>query len=275
MKISVIGAGNMGSAIIKGWVEKKIAKASDFLIFLKNGKTAKCHSRAGGNLAWIPDQVRNDKGGEYNKLKTSDLILLAVKPKDMPAVMEQIVPYVSKKTIVLSVAAGIALKKMQSILGKVKIVRSMPNMPVQIGMGMVGWSCNSLLTAQDKALVQKLLGAMGYAIYFSSEKKLDAVTAISGSGPAYVFYFMESLFDAALKLGLSRKEATVLVEGTFLGASTLVNLSGESPLDLRKKVTSKGGTTEQAIKVFDEKKLKTIISQAVKAAHEQAGKLNS
>ncbi|MBN2087125.1 pyrroline-5-carboxylate reductase [Candidatus Peregrinibacteria bacterium] len=270
MKIAVIGCGNMGSAMINAWLVKKVCKVSDLIVFEKNSE----------KLAFLNSKIeeRNSKPivfeQDYSKLKKVDVIVLAIKPQDVSGVLENIKLHLSKKTIIISIVAGITIKRIESILGNAKIVRSMPNMPAQISMGIVGWSSNSQVKVSDKKLIAKLLGSMGYEINFSDENKLDVVTAISGSGPAYVFYFMEALFEAGHKLGLTSEEATALAMGTFIGSSLMVNVSGESPKALRAKVTSKKGTTEAAITVFDKNNVKRIVNDAVKAAFLRAKQLN-
>ncbi len=264
MKIAVIGGGNMGSAMVNAWLGKKVCKPADILVYDKNAGIRRTH-----NLLKVKTDV-----GDFSKLKKYDVVVLAVKPQDILKVLEDIKPHLSKKTIVISISAGISIKKISSILDKVKIVRAMPNMPVQINMGIVGWTTNAKIATNDVGVIKKLLGTIGYEIYFSDERRLDVVTAVSGSGPAYVFYFMEALFEAGYKLGLSNEEATSLAMGTFIGSSLMVNMSGKSPKELRKQVTSKKGTTEAAIKVFDKNKLKKIVLEAVKAAHERAKELN-
>lgn len=252
----------MGSAMINAWLGKKVCKASDLLVYDKNPSKLKTQNL---KLKTAVD--------DFSKLSKYDVVVLAVKPQDIMGVLEDIKPHLSKKIIILSIAAGITVKRIASVVGKLKIVRSMPNMSAQIGMGLVGWTSVNL-TSKDKQAVQTLLSPMGHEIYFADEGKLDAVTAISGSGPAYVFYFMEALFEAAHKLGFTDEEATSLTLGTFVGSSVMVNISGNSPAALRAKVTSKKGTTEAAIKVFDKKKLKKIVLDGVDAAYERAKQLN-
>jgi len=264
MKIAVIGGGNMGSAMVRAWITRKAAKPADILVYDRD-------KQKHGLMAKLKVKTLVD---DWKLLKSYDVILLAVKPQDLLSLLAEIKPHISAKTIVFSIAAGVSVKKIASVLGKRKIVRAMPNMPAQIGMGITGWSANSLVSAADKKTVAKLLEAMGHALYFADEEKLNAVTAISGSGPAYVFYFMEALFEAACRSGFKNDEAAQLVLGTFLGAGMLVNDLQKSPAELRAKVTSKKGTTEAAITVFEKKKLKKIVEEAVKAAYKRAQQLS-
>jgi pyrroline-5-carboxylate reductase len=270
MKIAIIGAGNMGSAMIGAWLDKKVCKPDDILVCDRHPEKLKTLHVSPRTL----EKVLCETIIPNSKLKNRDFVVLAVKPADILSVAQDIKPYLSKKTIVVSIAAGIEIKKIQSVLRDAKIVRAMPNMPAQIGMGMVGWATKSRLSSKEKADVHKLLGSLGYDIYFDKEESLNAVTAISGSGAAYVFYFMEALYEAAKKIGLKDEEAKHLTLGTFIGSSVMTSLTELSPSDLRAKVTSKGGTTEAAIKVFDERKLKKIVSDAVNAAYNRAKQLS-
>ncbi len=253
----------MGSAMIRAWLDKKVCKSEDILVYGKHSRKL---------------ETRNSKFeievGNFSRIKNCDFVVLAVKPNDILSVARDIKSHLSKKTIVISIAAGVTIQRIGSVLNNSKIVRAMPNMPAQVGMGMVGWTTKSHLSAKEKADTQKLLSAMGYALYFAKEESLNAVTAISGSGPAYIFYFMEALYEAAKKVGLKDEEAQHLTLGTFIGSSVMTSVTGLSPSDLRAKVTSKGGTTEAAIRIFEKNKLKKIIFNAVQSAYKRAGELN-
>lgn len=264
MKLAVIGGGNMGGAMVNAWVSSKASRPSDILVYDRNANKRNYFKKL---------KVKTSVN-DFNELSKCDVVVLAVKPQDIKCVLEDIKDYLSSKVILVSVAAGISIKNIISTVGKFKVVRIMPNTPVQIGMGVTGWTCNKELTGKDKKCVQKLLSAMGMELYVSTEKKLDKLTVISGSGPAYVFYFMEALFEAGIKIGLSAKEATELTLGTFIGSSNLVDHSSESPMKLREMVTSKKGVTEMAIKEFTKGKLKKIMYDAVKAGYKKVEELN-
>jgi len=142
----------------------------------------------------------------------------------------------------------------------------MPNTPAQVGIGMSGWTASAAVTLAQKEKAKAILAAMGAEIYFDNENYLDAVTAVSGSGPAYFYLFAESLIDAAVNIGVPRPDAEQLVRQTMLGAAQLFIRSGQSPADLRRAVTSKGGTTEQSLKVFEDGDLAGLVASAVRAA---------
>jgi pyrroline-5-carboxylate reductase len=151
----------------------------------------------------------------------------------------------------------------------------MPNTPAQIGEGVTVWTATASITAAQKKRTGSILGAMGKEFYVNDESFLDMATAVSGSGPAYLFYFVESFIDAAVAIGWSQEMAKELVLGTVLGAAHLIEKSDREPADLRRMVTSPGGTTAEAIRVFDEGKLTELVTKAVRAAHEKAQKLGN
>jgi len=264
MKIAVIGYGNMGSAVVDGWLSNEICKPSDLLVFKIDAKKDKRLEDEG-----IQTTVNN-----YKLLKEQNILLLAVKPQDLEGVLNKIKNHINPKTIIITIIAGVTMEKYEKILGDVKIVRTMPNTPVQIGMGTVGWVTNSKIDHKDKEIAKTLIESMGHEIYFSDESKINAVAAISGSGPAYIFYFMEAMFEAGCAVGLSPKEATDLTLSTFVGSSLMVHELGESPIELRRKVTSKEGSTEAAIKVFEKENMKKIITEAVQANCKRGEELN-
>ncbi len=151
----------------------------------------------------------------------------------------------------------------------------MPNTPARIGYGMTGWTATPEVTAAQKESARAILGAMGKEIYFDDEKYLDMVTAVSGSGPAYFFFLAESLSEAAVKIGLPQKQAEEMVAQTMLGAAQLLAQSGQSAAILRQNVTSKGGTTEAALKVFESAEFRGLAAKAVRAAYERAKELGN
>jgi len=264
MKVGVIGYGNMGSAIVDGWLSNKVCKPSDLLIFERSEEKIKKLNEDGVQTS-IDD---------YSLLKNLDVLLLAIKPQDLENVLNDIKENINKKTIIISVIAGVQIEKYENILGDVKIVRTMPNTPTQIGMGTVGWTINEFMTEKDKKNIEIFIQSMGHDVYLSDESKINAVAAISGSGPAYIFYFMEAMFEAGCEIGLTPQEATDLTLSTFVGSSMMVHELGESPAELRAKVTSKKGSTEAAINVFDKYELKKIILEAAQANCKRGEELN-
>lgn len=205
-------------------------------------------------------------------LSSLDIVLLAVKPKDVPAVLSRL-KCCPTDALLLSIAAGISVATLRKHSGRQKIVRIMPNTPALIGEGISGWFATKEINKRERMLVRKILLSLGDEIELPSETLIDSVTVISGSGPAYVFLFMESLISAAEHLGLSRKDAKHLVVKTVEGASKLARLSPEDLSTLRQRVASKGGTTEAALKTFQKQKFAAIIDEAVHKAYERSKEL--
>jgi pyrroline-5-carboxylate reductase len=264
MKIAFIGGGNMGEAIIGALLEKKLCRQGDI------------------SVSDVSEPRREYLKKKYNitvtldnkeAVKDKDVIILAVKPQNIDEVLTGLKGKVKPGQLVLSIAAGVKISTLITGLAHHSIVRSMPNTPAQIGLGISGWTATAEVTEEQKSGARTILGAMGKEIYFNEEDYLDMVTAVSGSGPAYVYLFAEALVDAAVGLGLAKDDAELLVMQTVLGAANLMQNSDKSPAELRRNVTSKGGTTERAIQVFQESDLAGIVGRAVKAACQRAKEL--
>ncbi len=208
-------------------------------------------------------------------VKGKDIIVLAVKPQNLPEVMADLKGCLESTLLVLSIVAGVTISTISRGLGHSRIVRCMPNTPAQIGFGMSAWTATAEVSEEQKVQARAILGGMGREIYFDDEKYLDMVTAVSASGPAYVFLLAESLVDAAVKIGLSREEAGELVSQMMLGSAHLMQQSDKSPAELRRNVTSRGGTTESALQVFEEGGFAKIVEDAVKAAYRRAKELGN
>ncbi len=212
---------------------------------------------------------------ELNKLDITlfNIIVLAVKPQDA-------MPIVAPQALVISVMAGISTHQLQALTGSHRIVRIMPNTPAKLGMGMSVWTTTSTVTKTDQQVVQTWLKKLGQEFYVESDDWIDKATAISGSGPAYLFLFAEQLITAAKQLGFNNIAATTLVSQTLLGASQLLQpatteyYSAPTPADLRKQVTSKGGTTAAALTSLPQAELQTAWNQAVQAAYNRAKQLS-
>ena len=206
-------------------------------------------------------------------LPLADAVVLAVKPQDAQGLFDQIRPFVDPQQLFISIMAGIQLEAIQEQLGVTKVIRAMPNLPSQIGMGMTVFTSTDDVTRLELVMVQNLLNTNGKTIYVEKENLIDAATAISGSGPAYVFYFMDAMIKAALEMGFSEAEAELLVSQTFAGATDLYNRFDLSCSDWIKKVASKGGTTEAALKSFEQNLLYQDIKEGVVAAQKRAQEL--
>ncbi|MBN1644015.1 MAG: pyrroline-5-carboxylate reductase [Dehalococcoidales bacterium] len=266
MKIAFIGGGNMGEAMLAGILSKKLADTKNIAV-----------SDASETRRQYLSQKYQVKvlGDNRQAIIGADVIVLAVKPQILAGVMTELNGNSKAEQLVLSIIAGAGIDTLQKGLNHKSIVRSMPNTPAQIGEGVTVWTATEEVNDRQKKIVQDILGAMGKEFYVNEESFLDMATAVSGSGPAYLFYFIEAMTDAAVKLGFAPDIANELVLGTVLGASHLVLKSGKEPAELRRMVTSPGGTTAAAIRKFEESGFSDLIYQAMKAAFERAKQLGS
>lgn len=266
MKIAFIGGGNMAEAIMAAILRKKLVIPNE--ITVSDIDTTK---RA--NL----EQKYRIKVTDDNRqaIHEKDIIILAIKPQVLTAVMSGLMSQIKPDQLVISIIAGKSIKTITAGLAHNCVVRSMPNTPAQVGEGMTVWTTTPQVTAQEKQWAASILGAMGVEIFVDDEKYLDMATAVSGSGPAYVFLFVESMTEAAIKLGFTPEIAQRLVKQTLMGADRLIQESGKSPQELRKMVTSPGGTTAEAIATFEKGGFADLVTNAMTAAYEKAKKLGS
>ena len=264
-RIGVIGCGNMGSALIKGILSAKLVSSTRILVYDADG------SRAG-----LAKRRFGVKSVRSNKIlaKKSDIIILAVKPQNIDGVLKEISEAVTSRKLLISIAAGITIQRIGRVLKKkAAIVRAMPNMPGLVGAGISAVSFNDLVKASDKIAARVIFSSLG-EIVDVKESLMDAVTAISGSGPAYFFYLVELLTAAGTKLGLSGETANKLAVKTISGSAKVLEACGEGSAGLRARVTSKGGTTEAAFKVFKRMGLDKAIKAGVQAAARRAKELS-
>ncbi|MDR5770540.1 MULTISPECIES: pyrroline-5-carboxylate reductase [unclassified Caballeronia] len=260
MKIAFIGGGNMAAALIGGLVKRGVAPADIYAVDINDEARERTAKQFGIATGAAIDE----------KLAAYDAILLAVKPQVLKSVAESLAPHLSKQTII-SIAAGIRATDLSRWLnGYTQIVRTMPNTPALIGMGVTGLAALPGVSNDAKALASQVLEAVGSSVWFDDEAKLDAVTAISGSGPAYVFYFIEAMQEAARALGLDEAQGRELAVATFTGAAQLAAQSGEAASVLRERVTSKGGTTAAALASFEAEGVKDAIVRGALAAQARA-----
>jgi pyrroline-5-carboxylate reductase len=266
MKLAFIGGGNMAEAMLSAVLVKKIASTGDITVS-DIAETRRSYLQQKYNVSVTESNLIAIDG--------KDIILLAIKPQVLNDVMAGLKDQIKPTQLVISIIAGKSVNTISNGLSHSCIARSMPNTPAQIGEGMTVWTTTPQVTAGQKKWAGSILGAMGIEIYVDDEKYLDMATAVSGSGPAYVFLFVESLTEAAVKLGFTPEVAQKLVMQTLLGAGHLLQKSGKTPQDLRRMVTSPGGTTAEAIAVFEKGGFASLVSQAVTAAYEKAKKLGS
>jgi pyrroline-5-carboxylate reductase len=260
--LGFIGGGNMASAIIGGLI-KQGTPATAF-------EVVEPFEEARARLAHDFGIVAQAQAGK--ELARSKVIVWAVKPQSF-AEAARPVRGLAGDALHLSVAAGIPSDSIAHWLGTERVVRAMPNTPALIGRGMTGLFARPAIDGDGRKLVEQVLDATGDLLWVDAESALDAVTAVSGSGPAYVFYFIEAMTEAGIELGLSAEQAHRLAVGTFTGASALAADATDPPAVLRQRVTSKGGTTHAAISALEGADVKAKFKAAIRAAHQRAGEL--
>jgi pyrroline-5-carboxylate reductase len=266
VKIAFIGGGNMGEAMLAALIEKKICLPAAICVSDVSAERRQyINNRYGVSVT----------GRNGEAVAGKDVIVLAVKPQTLPEVLPDLKGSLKSSQLVLSIMAGVRIGKIGEGLGHQRIVRAMPNTPARIGYGVTGWTATAQVTEKQKDSARSILGALGKEIYFADEKYLDMVTAVSGSGPAYVFLLAEALIEAAVKVGLPLKEAEGLVTQTMLGSAQLLVQSGQPPIELRRNVTSRGGTTEAALKVFENGGFAELVAKAIRAACKRAEELGN
>lgn len=264
MKILVIGGGNMGLTYIQSFLRSRISSEDNIMILEKSPE--KADELAKMNVGSVHGQPETCIG-------QAQLIILAVKPQDSPKVFEQIRPMINNDQIILSIMAGITIQTLTQSLGVQKIVRAMPNLPSQISHGMTVFTSRDVVNRTELVAVQNLLNTTGKTLYVDDEVLLDSATAISGSGPAYVFYFMESLMEAAVNLGFTEAQAELLSWQTFHGTVDLFHKNNFTCREWIQKVSSRGGTTEAAIQTYEKEKVKERIIKGAQAAFQRAREL--
>ncbi len=264
IRILFIGGGKMMQAIAGGLIARGLPAANLFAVE-PDAVTRLAVTRLGVNAVAAMDDGRAN-------LAATDVVILAVKPQVMAAA---IAPLANRLThqLVLSIAAGVRTMEITRWLGHTRIVRAMPNTPALIQAGITGLYAPLTVDEAGRATADSLLAAVGKTAWFDDESMLDAVTAVSGSGPAYVFYAIEALEASAVELGFSAEAARQFALETFRGAALLAAQSDDSPAQLRANVTSKGGTTAAAIAVFDEKGVRSRFISGVRAAAARAKQL--
>ena len=256
MTIGFIGAGNMASALVggllaKGYAPKKLlladSQAQQLQAFKERGLFTSLNNA--------------------DVVQRADILVLAVKPQVMAEVLKPLASIVQqKRPLIISIAAGISVASIDAWLdGELSIVRAMPNTPALVQAGATGLYANDKVSVSQKQQTETILGAVGLTLWVQQEQLIDSVTAVSGSGPAYFFYVMEAMIAAGQELGLDEKTARALTLQTALGSAQMAITADVSPAELRQRVTSKGGTTEQAIATFDAANLQQTFSQALSA----------
>ncbi len=265
MNIGFIGGGVMGEAMVKSLLMKKVTESSDIVV---------------SDVSPARRDILKEKYGvrttddNRDVAKCADVVVLAVKPQELDKVLSELKGLLSQQ-LVLSIVAGATLESLRRGLAHSRLVRAMPNMAAQIGEGMTVWTATTEVSQKQKDMAQHILATLGDEIFVDSEKYIDMATALSGSGPAYVFLILEAFVDAGVHIGLPRDMAEKLVIKTVLGSARAVEVMGKHPAELRNMVTSPGGTTTEALLQFEKGGLRSMFLQAVIAAYNKAKALGA
>jgi pyrroline-5-carboxylate reductase len=258
IKIGIIGAGNMGGAIARGL--SKTLKSENIIICEKNNETA---------LMLSSELKIRQKADIKGLSEESDVVIIAVKPAIVEEVLQSLKDY---SKIIISVAAGVTIHKIEEIVGNKKIIRAMPNTPAISGCAMTVLSLSNSVTEEESQIALSLFESLGRVIILD-EKYMNAVTAISGSGPAYVFTFIQAIADAGVKLGLTRNDSLLLAGQTIFGSAKMFLDKMENPIKLRDNVTSPGGTTIAAVHTLERSGFSGVVMDAIEEAFKRAKEL--
>ena len=262
-RLTFIGGGNIAQAILNGLLKSGYAKDSIIVADPSEAQGEVCKTLG---VDWTQDNAA--------AVQDAHVVLLCVKPQLMHSVASALSGRLGD-ALVVSVAAGITLKQLIDWCGTEKVVRSMPNTPALLGQGMFGLHASEQVTSSERELTGVLLGTVGAIRWFENESDIDAVTAVSGSGPAYFFYLMEAMIDTAESMGLSREAAHELVTQTALGAATMAKAPGADPKSLRVQVTSPNGTTHAACEHLSAGGFDALVHGALKAARDRSIQLSA
>jgi pyrroline-5-carboxylate reductase len=264
MKITIVGCGNMGLIYARAFLKYNIVSKEDLLLVEKNETRKEDLKKLNIGSVVVPDNKH---------ILDSDVVILSVKPQDFMELATDLKKVLSEKAILLSIMAGINISFLQQKLNHQKIVRAMPNSPVEIGMGITAYSLSKAVTIEQAHRIENLLATTGRTLYMEDENLLDAVTALSGSGPAYFFYFVQQLIEAGKQMGMNEATASILVKQTMLGSFHLINNAGKPLDELIKAVASKGGTTEAALSTFAKYNINHHLQEGLLNAEKRAKEL--
>ncbi|RQO38347.1 pyrroline-5-carboxylate reductase [Chryseobacterium sp. KBW03] len=267
MKIAILGAGNMGLSFSKSFLKYELIKPEHLHLII----------RSESKISKIAEEFPKSKISTFADVKDvdADLVIIAVKPQDFQAVVQNIQFTFKENQMVLSIMAGINIEKIQKSLNHPLVVRAMPNSPTLLGMGITGYTAANGISFSQLINIERLLNSTGRSVYLEDENLLDGVTALSGSGPAYFYYIIDAMIKAGIEMGIEENLSKLFVKQTMLGAYHLINNSEKNLEELIKDVASKGGTTEAALKTFEESSLKEILKQGILNAEKRAKELNS
>jgi len=266
MKIAILGAGNMGLSFSKSFLKYELIKPESLHLITRNQS----------KLAKISEEFPKSKISIFEEVQEldADLIIIAVKPQDFQNVAENFRFTLKENQMVLSIMAGMKISKIQKLLNHPLVVRAMPNSPTLLGMGITGYTAAEGISFSQLINIERLLNSTGRSVYLENEDLLDGVTALSGSGPAYFYYIVDAMIKAGVEMGIDENLSKLFVKQTMLGAFHLINNSEKNLEELIKDVASKGGTTEAALRTFEENNLKDTLKKGILNAEKRARELN-
>ncbi len=259
MNITVIGGGNMGLTYAKS-IDQKLESKTISIVDKDPKKLNNLIKTTNFIVTDTPDEV----------VENAEVILLAVKPQIFEIVAKEIRPFLSQDQLIISIMAGVTIKTITESLGINKISRAMPNLPAQVNQGVTGYLNSDTIDEAEAQKIHSILNATGKAIILKDENAIDQITALSGSGPAYVFYFMNAMIEKAIEFGFNADDAKTIVLHTFMGTGTLFESSTDSAQVWIDRVTSKGGTTHAALTDFKESNISKLIQSGVESAYKRA-----
>ncbi len=266
MKIAVLGAGKMGLSFSKSFLKYELIQPEDLHLIIRNEeKRPEISGEFPASRISTPDQVTEPD---------ADIIIIAVKPQDFLEAVKNFRFRLKENQMILSIMAGIKIDKIQKALHHPLVVRAMPNSPTLLGMGITGYTAAEGIAFSQLMNIERLLNSTGRSVYLENEDLLDGVTALSGSGPAYFYYIVDAMIRAGVEMGIQENLSRLFVKQTMLGAYHLINNSEKNLEELISDVASKGGTTEAALKTFQENGLKDILQQGILNAEKRARELN-
>ncbi len=263
-KLAFVGSGIMAEAMIKGLIHQNLIMGRQVIASDPSKERGEYLTSEYG-LSFTTDN------GEA--VQDADLIVLSIKPQVFQQVIHSVGDKAKHASMILSILAGVKIGSIAEGLGNASVVRAMPNTPAQIGQGITVWTATPEVPDAQRQQAKALLGALGEELFMEDEKFLDMATALSGSGPSYVFLFMEALIDAGVHMGFSRRDAEHLVKQTMLGSTLYAMQSSAHPAELRNQVTSPGGTSASALYQLEKGGIRTIVSRAIWAAYERSVEL--
>lgn len=262
MKVAIIGFGNIGRIYARSFVKLGLVERNNIFISARSAEKSK--EEGFSTLNENPELIN-----------AANVIIISVKPQDFPNLIPNLQNKLRPEQVVLSVMAGVTIEQISKALHHPTVVRAMPNSPIEIGMGVTGFCASPQVNLDQIRMVEQLLSTTGRTAFFKNEELMDAVTALSGSGPAYFFYFVQCMIEAGIEMGFEASVSSLLVKQTMLGAFHLLN-SSDLPLeDLIKTVASKGGTTEAAFRIFHQGKLNEVVKDGIFAAKNRGAELSN